>query len=1180
MSLSTTESSSFKKTKALYERTYSEKGLGVYAAQDWARLQTAERLATGDSVLDIGPGNGALLQILANSEQFEKICGSDIHRHSQLILPENAEYRLQSVAELDFSDKSYDTVFCMEVLEHLEDKDVSPALVHLRRVAKTRLVMTVPYHEPHPLWWHDKPGGHRQQFTAERLVSTFPNAQALFQKRQGVDWIFLIEGEPYPGLPSVQELLRNDLVGVAEVSAPKKVPQESLPATSTPVSNTSIDKNHDRILDVYFGRHGSDEDQEHSRDRIHWILSQVTGQRVLDVGCSQGLVPILLARSGISVVGIDLLPDAIVHAKQALSEEAESVQGLCEFRQADASSLTSESGFDTVILGEVIEHHGSPAGLLSSIARTLKPGGRLVLTTPFGFHPDPDHKQTFFLSEMFDLLKSEFGNIELDVMHHFICCTCSRLPLEGASSENKPLSERQLLTRSERAFLDIQKQLRKDLKTVRYMNSQLARLKPSGALLQQLQTQLEILRGVSGAGFESLFFSEEEQTSRLSPKLKQFLTQPMPNQSVGDMMEIVPFLYGKMTNRLPKIFREANENRQSQRELRAHKATLKFRKKHPRGAISSLVDSLANRLGPTKQKQTSAAKKSSDVSIVRPRLELPIACILDEFSWENFRYECDLYQITKEDWKAELTKKRPEFLFVESAWAGNNGNWKYKITYSEPKEDNPLFALLAYCQEEGIPTVFWNKEDPPNYDYFLNAACRFDYIFTTDSDCVERYKKAAPNSQVQVLPFAAQPATQNPARKSQQAPSGDICFAGAWYPRHPERFEDLKILLEASTDYDLHIYDRYLNHPEHEKYLFPDEYQPFIKGSLGFQEMTKKYSEYRIFLNVNSVKESPTMFSRRVFEILACGTPVVSGYAQGIADVLGQDVVPLVRTADEARGWISKLMESEIERDKLVLVAQRRIFSKHTYQHRFSSICEALAIPVTRPTKRVSVITATIRRDFIDNALQNFDRQSYGEKELLVVLNLNKDLTKEYVEERVTALGVYNVRVIVVPEQTTLGACLNIGVAESNGDIFAKMDDDDYYGAAYLEDSVLALEYSGAECVGKESYFTYSEGRNELYLQGAGLQHRNTKFTIGTTLVGYRSLFPEVSFGNTRVGEDSAFLRRLERAGKTIYSHSQYNYIKFYAKNLSHHTWQIDEESYLKNAKRVTDGYAKELVCF
>ncbi len=581
-----------------------------------------------------------------------------------------------------------------------------------------------------------------------------------------------------------------------------------------------------------------------------------------------------------------------------------------------------------------------------------------------------------------------------------------------------------------------------------------------------------------------------------------------------------------------------------------------------------------------KRLQDNETKFFEEIEIIKPRRpEIRVACILDEFSWENLRYECDLFPLTTKNWKHELSNNPPDFLLVESAWAGNGGEWRYKITYNQPQEHNPLFPLLDYCKKESIPTVFWNKEDPPNYDKFIDAAKRFDFIFTTDRNCISKYMIDAPDSIIDVLPFAAQPEIQNPINKTQIEKKGEICFAGAWYARHPERFKDLNILLKASESYDTHIYDRYLNHPEHEKYKFPKEYQKFIKGSLSFKEMNEAYKEYDLFLNVNSVKDSPTMFSRRVLEIIACGTPVVSGYAEGIEKLLGTDIVPMCKTLKEATLNIDKLQNDVMEREKLVIKGQRVIFDSHTYERRMEKLCKRIGVDFEENEDFVSIITATIREEFVDNFFLNYKNQTFRRKELIIIINENKPLTKEYIEERASALKIDNYTIIELPEETTLGECLNAGLASAKGNLFAKMDDDDYYGENYLVDSVQALKYSKADCVGKETYFTYSEGLDQVFIRSPNRENRYTQFVIGTTLVGKTELFPEIKFGDRRVGEDTVFLKRMIKAKKKLYSHSKYNYFKFYGKSLERHTWKIEAEEYLKNAVLVGDGYDKERYC-
>lgn len=79
-------------------------------------------------------------------------------------------------------------------------------------------------------------------------------------------------------------------------------------------------KNTDRVSEAYYNELGK-EFGDKVRERIHWVLASSKGETVLDVGCSQGLVSILLAREGKQVVGIDILEEAIDYAKEQLEKE-------------------------------------------------------------------------------------------------------------------------------------------------------------------------------------------------------------------------------------------------------------------------------------------------------------------------------------------------------------------------------------------------------------------------------------------------------------------------------------------------------------------------------------------------------------------------------------------------------------------------------------------------------------------------------------------------------------------------------------------------------------------------------------------------------------------------------------------------------------------------------------------
>jgi len=348
--------------------------------------------------------------------------------------------------------------------------------------------------------------------------------------------------------------------------------------------------------------------------------------------------------------------------------------------------------------------------------------------------------------------------------------------------------------------------------------------------------------------------------------------------------------------------------------------------------------------------------------------------IMDEFTTGCFEQDVNLIQPRPDNWYALAEKYQPEFFIIESAWKGNNGSWQYRVADYANKPGQEIAHICQYAREKGIPTLFWNKEDPVHHQKFMCSAKLVDHIFTTDANMKDSYQVKTGNTNVHALPFAAQPALHKPAPLAGRKPRA--CFAGSWYGnRHAERGESIRWLLQAANRHGLDIFDR--NHGTG-IFPFPEEYQAGIKGSLPYKELCDEYSRYRVFLNVNSVTESPTMFSRRVFELMACGTPVVSTYAKGIENLFESDAVWLVHSQEEADEALRTLMTDDAEWRRRSLAGIREVFAKHTYAHRLNDIFDRLGIETRMATEPTVALVAEAHSQAELEALYTFARrQSY-----------------------------------------------------------------------------------------------------------------------------------------------------------------------------------------------------------
>ncbi len=165
---------------------------GAYHETDWRRIECISSfLPEAGSILDIGIGNGAFLNLIMSSHRFQRIVGLDRKLHSKFTtLFDSRLYEIMyaSVTKLPFSDRSIDVVTCMEVLEHLDKQSFVTALSELRRVGRF-LVVTVPYNEPEPL-----PSYHKLRFTDGDLLTHFPDGEfILLRKPRGTAWMAIVE---------------------------------------------------------------------------------------------------------------------------------------------------------------------------------------------------------------------------------------------------------------------------------------------------------------------------------------------------------------------------------------------------------------------------------------------------------------------------------------------------------------------------------------------------------------------------------------------------------------------------------------------------------------------------------------------------------------------------------------------------------------------------------------------------------------------------------------------------------------------------------------------------------------------------------------------------------------------------------------------------------------------------
>lgn len=331
--------------------------------------------------------------------------------------------------------------------------------------------------------------------------------------------------------------------------------------------------------------------------------------------------------------------------------------------------------------------------------------------------------------------------------------------------------------------------------------------------------------------------------------------------------------------------------------------------------------------------------------------KVKIALVTDSFTTECLSMECRIRSLTPQNYEKVIKNWKPDLVFVESVFHGQAGTWRYEVakqpTLLRLTKPTSIFRLVEFAQARGIPTVFWNKDDGAFFDAFIDVAKVFDYIFTTDSRCLERYRQHVPTGvAVNTLPMPYQPAFHN--FTGFHFVRNEACFAGSYYRRilsERKRFLDMVFDVCEDVKTQLNIFDR--NHhrfSHHFEFRFPQNRQLRLHCGVAHRATARIYKEHAMSLNVNSVVGSETMYSRRLLEILACGGIAVTNPSRAV-DKLFCDYCQVVSTREEAIELFSRLRFGPSREDmERAEAGARYVRNAHTWEQRLENIIEIVRV--------------------------------------------------------------------------------------------------------------------------------------------------------------------------------------------------------------------------------------------
>ncbi|MBE6054134.1 MAG: glycosyltransferase [Clostridium sartagoforme] len=436
------------------------------------------------------------------------------------------------------------------------------------------------------------------------------------------------------------------------------------------------------------------------------------------------------------------------------------------------------------------------------------------------------------------------------------------------------------------------------------------------------------------------------------------------------------------------------------------------------------------------------------------KLDINIGIIADEFLYNSFKDIANFIYITPKNYKEQV--KNVELLFVASTWNGLNKEW-CGVATPNSKVSKLLLDVIKYYKENNIKCVFYSKEDPINYDLFLDYAKASDYIFTTENDVVENYKYDCQNDNVKVLSFGINPIYHNPIGFKSVEKEKGVLFAGSWYEKYPDRNKETKMLFDGvvKSGKDLKIIDRNFS-ISNERYFFPEEYLKYISPEVEHSNLQKIHKLYDWALNLNTIKYSTSMFANRVYELQALGNILISNYNLAINNKFPN--VFLVTGETEVSDILNGFNEEEIYRQQITGI--RMVMSKETTYDRLKNVLEVANIKKNISDKSIAVLVKNINQSILDM----FNKQTYENKELILVDEFNDDLMNQY-------------------------------------DMITFFNDNSEYGMYYLENMINAFKYTDSDYITKNSYYSGKTLVN-------GKEHNYTDLIIDK----YRTVFWSSSF--------------------------------------------------------------------
>ena len=755
--------------------------------------------------------------------------------------------------------------------------------------------------------------------------------------------------------------------------------------------------NNDKIYEAYMGKLGF-KFQKETQARFGWLANSLEGERILDVGCSQGIFPILMARENKKVIGLDIAEKAIEFANELRNNESEQTRDNVEFIVSSFNQYETDKKFDTIILAEVIEHLLFPREFIEKSYDLLNEKGILLITIPFGITSYFDHKKDYYLCDVLELVSDEFSVVEVHCLDNWLAIKLQRNDVKGEKKDYK-------------VFKELENGLNKFEMNIKLSNVE---LQNKVSELVKKNTMLEQEKIKKDYEIKEIKMNHENDTKSLNEKFKE---------ETKDMQD----KYEKQIEDTKSEYEEQLKSSKVQYEQQLKTSKVKYEqqikalqievKKVNNRKIIRIIRKIKKILGIFNVKKIFSRIKTverkaltntidrvnmdfyknidnliekipdSNGSEYYSKVDINIGIVTDEYMYNYYKDAVNLFYITYDNYK-EIVDKVDMVLFV-TCWKGLNREW---VGISRSEKQEKLFEIFDYARGQEKKIIFQTIEDPSNYDIYLPIAKRADYIFTTSIEKIEDYKKDTCNQNVYLLDYGVNPMFHNPVGfrvKNETAKDcKEVLFAGSWAERYKERCQDASMIFDGviESNNKLVIIDR---NSEILGYEFPKKYYKYTIPAVEHTKLQKVHKLYDWAVNLNSIKYSQTMCAMRVYELQALGVLMLSNYSTAVNNIFPN--IFMIENSAEIKEILNKYSDLDIY--KMQVEGIRNVFTNHTVYQKLNYIFSKIGREdlISKP-RNVAVIVDNKTEKIINM----FNKQTFKEKVLLEKNEINNESIKDY----------------------------------------------------------------------------------------------------------------------------------------------------------------------------------------